>query len=480
MATTARPTSPFSSERVAALFPGARRQAIEAHLPLVLEALAEVGLADPAMVLMALATIRAETAGFVPIDEGLSGWNTPADGPPYALYDHRDDLGNRGPGDGAAYRGRGFVQLTGRDNYRRYGEQLGLDLLAQPELANDPAIAARLLAAFLKDHEPRIRAALAVNDLAAARRAVNGGRHGLDAFASTYRAGEALVRPTAPAPSRSQQVGGTIAACDTGLIQGLSLQVIELLQAREPGALVPIHHPLIRVSGRHNNPFLQPRALAALVAAVEEQGQPLLINSALRTPMQQYVLHQQYLRHICGVMAAAPPPHSNHNSGLAIDIDDAQAWRPCLERHGWRWIGAFDPMHFDYTGGGPDLGSLQVQAFQQLWNRHNPAAPLAVDGLWGPATAAAVDRSPADGFGTSPIYRRGMMGVEVGQLQSQLRRALQLSPQQLPADGLFGPRTEAAVMAFQREQGLAIDGIAGPDTLKALATVTGQPPIGAF
>jgi peptidoglycan hydrolase-like protein with peptidoglycan-binding domain len=115
-----------------------------------------------------------------------------------------------------------------------------------------------------------------------------------------------------------------------------------------------------------------------------------------------------------------------------------------------------------------------VQAFQQLWNRHNPAAPLAVDGLWGPATAAAVDRSPADGFGTSPIYRRGMMGVEVAQLQSQLRRALQLSPQQLPADGLFGPRTEAAVMAFQREQGLAIDGIAGPDTLKALATATGQ------
>lgn len=476
MASTARVASTFTPERVAALFPGASRQAIEAHLPLVLEALEEVGLADPAMVLMALATIRAETAGFQPIDEGVSAWNTPPGGPPFALYDHRDDLGNQGPGDGAAFRGRGFVQLTGRHNYRHYGERLGLDLLAQPERAREPRTAARLLAAFLKAHEPRIRAALAVDDLAAARRAVNGGRHGLEAFAGAYRAGEALLRPAPPAaaPSRGQQVGAAIAACDTGLIQGLSLQVLERLRQLQPDALAPIAHPLIRVAGRHNNPFLQPRALAALVRAVEERGQPLLINSALRTPMQQYLLHQQYLRHLCGVMAAAPPPHSNHNSGLAIDIDDATSWRPALERHGWRWIGAFDPMHFDYTGAGVDLGALQVQAFQELWNRHHPDTPLTVDGLWGPATAAAVDRSPAAGFGSGPLLQRGMMGVEVGQLQTLLRQALQLTPQELPADGQFGPRTEAAVMAFQTAHDLAVDGIAGPATLAALSAATGQ------
>ncbi|MEB3266065.1 MAG: peptidoglycan-binding protein [Cyanobacteriota bacterium] len=466
--------SAFTPNRVASLFPGASPTAVAAHLPLVLEALAEVGLTDPAMVLMALATIRAESAGFVPIDEGVSSWNTAPGGAAYALYDHRADLGNRGPGDGAAYRGRGFVQLTGRDNYRRYGDQLGLDLLAQPELANEPRTAARLLAAFLKQHEPRIRAALAVDDLAAARRAVNGGHHGLEAFASAYRAGEALLRPPPAAPSRGQQVGAAIAACDTGLIQGLSLQVLERLQQRQPGALARIHHPLIRVEGRHNNPFLQPRALAALVRAVEERGQPLWINSALRTPMQQYLLHQQYHRHLCGVMAAAPPPHSNHNSGLAIDIEQAQAWRPVLERHGWRWIGAFDPMHFDYTGGGVDLGALQVEAFQELWNRHHPTAPLVVDGLWGPATAAAVHRAPAHGFGRGPVFQRGMMGVEVGQLQLLLRQALQLSPQQLPADGHFGPATEAAVVAFQEQQGLVADGIAGPATLSALQAATGQ------
>ena len=87
-------------------------------------------------------------------------WNTPADGPPYALDDHRDDLGNRGAGDGGAYRARGFVQLTGRDNDARYARRLEPDLISHPELANEPRTAARVLAAFLKDREPRIQAAL--------------------------------------------------------------------------------------------------------------------------------------------------------------------------------------------------------------------------------------------------------------------------------------------------------------------------------
>jgi predicted chitinase len=470
-----RTAARFTPERVAALFPGARREAIATHLPLVLEAMAAEGLEDPLMALVALATIRAETAGFLPIDEAVSSWNTPPDGPPYALYDHRADLGNQGPGDGAAYRGRGFVQLTGRDNYRRIGQQLGIDLEANPELANEPRIAARILAAFLKQQEPRLRAALALDDLAAARRAVNGGSHGLAAFTSAYRAGQALL--SAPAPTRSQQVGATIPACDTGLIHGLSQQVLDRLIQRRPELLQRLDHPLLQISGAHNNPWLQRAAAQALIRAVEERGVPLRINSALRTPMQQYLLHQQYRRDLCGVMAAAPPPHSNHNSGLAIDIDDAQAWRPVLERHGWRWIGAFDPMHFDYVGGGDDLGALQVEAFQELWNHHHPEAPLAVDGLWGPATAAAVDRSPSAGFGNGPILRRGMLGVEVAQLQTQLRQALALTPEQLAADGHYGPATEAAVRRFQQQQGLADDGIAGPATLAALTAATGPNPV---
>lgn len=54
-------------------------------------------------------------------------------------------LGNTEVGDGFKYRGRGFVQLTGRDNYRRVGKLIGVDLISSPDLALVPSTAARIL-----------------------------------------------------------------------------------------------------------------------------------------------------------------------------------------------------------------------------------------------------------------------------------------------------------------------------------------------
>lgn len=54
-------------------------------------------------------------------------------------------LGNTKPGDGALFHGRGLVQLTGRSNYDRVGDLIGVDLVSNPEKAKDPAIAARIL-----------------------------------------------------------------------------------------------------------------------------------------------------------------------------------------------------------------------------------------------------------------------------------------------------------------------------------------------
>jgi len=180
---------------VSQMFPRTLVRNIQVNLPRVLGALVETQLTDKKMVLMALGTIRAETESFLPISEFQSRFNTSPGGHPFDLYDNRKDLGNQGPPDGERYRGRGFVQLTGRANYQAHGLAIGLgdQLVKDPDLANDPDLASKLLASFIKSKEVRIKEALQADDLATARTLVNGGSHGLADFADAYRIGESLI-----------------------------------------------------------------------------------------------------------------------------------------------------------------------------------------------------------------------------------------------------------------------------------------------
>ena len=168
---------------------------IRTHLPTVLRALVDSELKDRKMVLMALSSIRAETEGFRPISELRSPFNTNEGGHLFDKYDDRSDLGNRGRPDGASFKGRGFIQLTGRHNYERHGRDIGLGtrLVEEPDLANDPEIASRLLASFINGQEASIREALERDDLPRARELVNGGHHGLEQFTDAYRKGQELI-----------------------------------------------------------------------------------------------------------------------------------------------------------------------------------------------------------------------------------------------------------------------------------------------
>jgi len=186
---------PFTVSVVSKMFPATPLDPIKQNLPQVLDALRARNLTSVPVVAAALATIRAETEGFVPIAELISRFNTSPGGHPFDLYDQRKDLGNRGPPDGSAFKGRGYVQLTGRANYALYGPLAGVPgLVEAPERASDPEIAARLLAAFIGSKEIAIKQALLLDDLVTARRLVNGGTNGLDRFSAAYRIGVALVR----------------------------------------------------------------------------------------------------------------------------------------------------------------------------------------------------------------------------------------------------------------------------------------------
>jgi hypothetical protein len=182
------------------IFPGTPHGNITANLPYVCDGLRACDLDDRPMLLMALGTIRAETASFRAISEGVSQYNTSPGGQPFDLYDPPTQiaktLGNIHKGDGPKFKGRGFVQLTGRSNYARVGAQIGRDLTGNPELCNDPLTAGRILAQFLKNNESAIRTALKNNDLAKARKLVNGGSHGLAEFEDAYHIGLSSLPPS--------------------------------------------------------------------------------------------------------------------------------------------------------------------------------------------------------------------------------------------------------------------------------------------
>lgn len=189
------------------LFPATKPANIARYLPYIEAALGVAGIVDRPMVLAALGTIRAETEGFVPIAEYPSRFNTKPGGAPFSVYDNRPNYEHTTAGDGAKYRGRGFVQLTWKLNYRTYGERIGLPLVANPDLANAPEVAAVLLALFLADRATELRAAIGRGDYAAARKRINGGAHGLDRFRDVFTRAAVEWKPVPAAGLASRSAG---------------------------------------------------------------------------------------------------------------------------------------------------------------------------------------------------------------------------------------------------------------------------------
>lgn len=162
------------------------------------EVFTKYGIAENALrVAHFMAQALHETGGFTILTESLSyssperlmavwpsRFKTRADGLPFVknpralankVYGGR--MGNIGPDDGWKYIGRGIIQMTGKESYTRIGNELGVDLVGNPDLALDP----RYLLAIAANEWKRsgCNAHADRNDLKAVTKAINGGYIGI-------------------------------------------------------------------------------------------------------------------------------------------------------------------------------------------------------------------------------------------------------------------------------------------------------------
>ena len=86
-------------------------------------------------------------------------------------------MGNTALGDGWTYRGRGLIQITGKANYKECGEALSLDIVARPELLEQPANAAMSAAWFWSING--LSTLADAGDVVGITKRINGGTNGL-------------------------------------------------------------------------------------------------------------------------------------------------------------------------------------------------------------------------------------------------------------------------------------------------------------
>jgi predicted chitinase len=165
---------------------GAKRAS---YLPFIQQAMQEFGITSYLREAAFLAQLSHESGELRFMEEIASG----------AAYEGRRDLGNTQPGDGKRYKGRGPIQLTGRANYKKFGELLGLDLINNPKMAATPEVGFRIAALFWKSH--------GLNELADQQkfktitRRINGGLNGLADRVKYYeRARRVLSKDDSAAP----------------------------------------------------------------------------------------------------------------------------------------------------------------------------------------------------------------------------------------------------------------------------------------
>jgi putative chitinase len=176
------------------LLPAAKRATL---LPFLTAAVNEFGIDQPARAAAFLAQLAHESAQFRFMEEI---WGPTAAQrryePPGKLA---GDLGNTDAGDGRRFKGRGPIQITGRANYRRFGDLLGLDLVSAPEQAALPEVAFRIAGLYWsKKGLNELADRMTAEAFREITRRINGGFNGLAERERFYETAKTVLNVVGP------------------------------------------------------------------------------------------------------------------------------------------------------------------------------------------------------------------------------------------------------------------------------------------
>ena len=238
------------------------------------------------------------------------------------------ELGNDQPGDGFKYRGRGWIQLTGKANYQAAAPAAGADIVNNPDLAAGAAVANRTAIHYF---ETRVMNRTQANNIVQISRLVNGGNNGLAQRVAAFE--QLLDNLRQQAPITQAGAAGENGRLDTNM--------------------------LTSIGGNHK--LIDPAAQAykRMVQAAAADGIEWTITDSYRTYEAQVDVARRKGLYSQGGLAAEPGT-SNHGWGKAVDLGGGANNNRTPENN---WLRANAP-RFGFT-------TIAREPWHWEWNSHN-------------------------------------------------------------------------------------------------------------
>ena len=407
------------------------------------------------------------------------------EGRPQALAElmYGGRMGNDQLGDGYLYRGRGYMQLTGRENYRAAGEALGLDLERSPQLAAEPENAARIAVWYWQTRVP-----VEARDNAREAGAAINGRDPPNGLADRERRVElwertlqergnelmppAGLQPAAPGAVQPAATGDTSpqpSATQTTPVRSFD-DVMRTMLPQQNGVAAHMtsdfgHRTLngraedhggvdFNYVGGQNGVNLRHPTVHSPVSGTVIFGAGQGSYGTVKIRDDQGKVHE--ILHLDSRSVRATDPPTRINAGDPIGT-----------------MGGRGP-----NGGGQYAQHVHYQVRdrsgetvdpEQFWRNRRIEVPGGTrdDMDAQPRPAPTTDRHVAIADG---VLRKGERGDDIIGLQHSLNRlgVRDARGNLLVEDGRYGDRTLEAIEAYQRANNLKVDGIAGPRSLESI------------